>query len=142
VSIFGYNRFAGLANQFPLGVVYSPGPYLGIRFRNIGVSTDGFVNNTAVLTPATAVTDGVGFVSISRTASNITKIYKNGVLGTTSATVSTGIAAGAFQAGRQGTSSFSVMSVAAAGAGAALTDAENTNLYNRINTYLVAVGAA
>ena len=91
-----------------------------------------------------AASGGTGFSAFSRTASNLTTGYKNGVPVGTSTTASTGRPARTFWicAANNGTISRPTADrIAMAFAGAGLTDAKMLALHTAVLTYLTAVGA-
>ena len=91
-------------------------------------------------------TDGVGFYGVSRTASNVKRSFKNNAqVGTDQTTASTTGADESYYIGGvklTGGSDFAAREIAFACCGSGLSVAQMSSLYTRINTALVAVGAA
>lgn len=102
------------------------------------------LNAAASGTPT--ITTAQGFTTISRTASNLTSSYRNGVAVTsgTSAAASTSLSTDAFSILARNNanvrSNFSVDKFSAAVIGGALTSGQQANLSTRINGYMTALG--
>lgn len=96
-------------------------------------------------TPTVANTSSIGFYAVDRQASANYKIYKNGTALATHSFVSTGLNDFEFFIGARnaiGTADrFASKRYALAFVGKGLTSGEHTSLYNRVNTYLTAIGA-
>lgn len=88
------------------------------------------------------VADGLGLTAISRTSSTALKSYRNGANMATASATSAAPVAGAIQIFRGSAGSFGAGRAAAVLIGAGLNDAQETALYNRLNTFLTAIGAA
>lgn len=98
--------------------------------------------------PNAANTTAQGFWKVSRTASNASTVYRNGVAFTTNAGASgalTNLTNAVRLLGNTNSAgvpnAFSADQIAAAHIGGALTDMDLANLSNRVNAYMTAVGA-
>jgi hypothetical protein len=87
-------------------------------------------------------TDGSGFYTMSRTASNLTTGYKNGASNGTSATASAGVPNTTFRLGsfNSVTPTFQARQFACAIVGASRTAAQEAVLYAILRAYMTAVG--
>lgn len=88
-------------------------------------------------------TDGSGFFTISRTAGNLFKLYRNGAqLGSNGTTAAIGRPSSNFVLGiLPNTSNRVAREFAACAIGSGLTDAEVLDTYNAVQAYMTAVGA-
>ncbi len=97
------------------------------------------VNGTAAYTCNVANTDGSGFYSANRSNATSNEGYKNGSLQDTAVIASTAPANGDF-AFLTVDSLYSTRQCSAGGFGQSLDGTKNTSLYNRLRTYMTAVG--
>lgn len=109
-------------------------------------STSGIVYRitcaTATTTTTPAIADGSGFFSINRDSSTTSQSYRNGSAVTPSGTGTSGVIANAtLKMGAISASSFHAREWAAMAAGGNLTATQHLALYNRLQTYMTAVGA-
>jgi hypothetical protein len=111
-----------------------------IRPRNASDQTGLDLNNNTEDLVANTSKDG-WFVG-NRSASNANQIYRNGSSLGSSATASTGISDQAIVLGTDATggNSCTGCQIAAASAGSSLSAGDVTNFYNRLRTYMTAVG--
>lgn len=100
------------------------------------------VNQASSFTTGATITDGSGLTSLSRTGASAVRIDKNGVKVADDTNASSTVANGNLKAGTIGNSTFSTTQFAAMAIGSQLSEAEDLALYNALNTYLQAVGAA
>lgn len=100
------------------------------------------INNIAIVSSSSANTDGTGFYSVVRTASNLTTVYKNGVSFGTDATASSGEPdTNNYHVGYNiAAASFTARQFACAVLGAGRTAAQELALYNILRAYMTAVG--
>src|SRR5262245_24255328 len=113
-----------------------------INLRNGSDQATARANNNAATITVSSVTDGSGFYTVSRTASNLTTLYKTGAALGSSATAS-----GAFTSGTVGRvgefgGGFAAREWASCAAGSGLTGAEAALFNAAVTNYMVAVGAA
>lgn len=130
-----------LASAFDLGSTVSTSNPVRLNSRSTSADTlRGCVNNGAVANFG-ASGSSVGLIALSRTASNLITGYRNGAsLGTDSATAFSPDSSPIQLLSSAG--GFSTRQLSAAHIGAGLDATENLALYNALNTYLQAVGAA
>lgn len=114
--------------------------------RNTGFNIETRNHTTASNTTTFGGLNSVGLVAMSRSSASTYMVYKDGVLRNTLSNTSTTPSAHPVlllaQNNSTGTAiNFSNRIVNAAFIGRALTDSQQTTLYNAFNTYLTAVGA-
>lgn len=88
-----------------------------------------------------ATADSLGLYGFSRSASSTVTVYKNGAVILSDSSVSGALPTGTIEYFHS-TGGFGSRQGAAGCFGSALTDAEHLALYNALNTYLIAIGAA
>lgn len=99
-------------------------------------------SSTATSTTTPAIADGAGFFTINRDSSTTTQSYRNGSAVTPAGTGTSGaIASATLKMGAISASSFHAREWAAMAAGGNLTSTQHLALYNRLQTYMTAVGA-
>lgn len=109
--------------------------------RNASDTGQGRINQASALaTPV--LLDGLGLHGIARSGAAVIRMARNGVNQTTGTNASATLANGAIRFGSISNSSFSALPFGAGAIGQNITEAEELGLYNALNTYLVAVGAA
>lgn len=113
---------------------------LRVTVRAADNTTAGRLNNTVSPTAVSSL-DGRGLFSLSRADATTGRFYKNGAQVNTQTWASSALSNDAF-AFCGSALSFSTRQQAAGYFGQDLTTAEQLALYNALNTYLVAVGAA
>lgn len=109
--------------------------------RGQGAGNNTFLVNDTTATAYTASDVSTGFRCVNRADATTKRAYTNGSLITTAAITSTAVSTTNGCALR-GTTSYTDARLALAGSGSNLTDAENTALFGRFNTFLTAIGAA
>lgn len=99
---------------------------------NTGTSSVNFGSNT----------DGTGFYTLSRTGANLQTSYKNGAFVATDVSASFGLPTSSFNLGRNNNVSpvFTARQFAASAVGGGRNATQETALYNRLRTYMTAVG--
>jgi hypothetical protein len=141
-SIGYYSRTTALIipDRYDMGAYNSPGgTTLGmlINFNNFFYSAvnDGAYNQVAT-------TGSAGFYLSSRTASNLKKGYKNGIVLQNSTTLSTGIPTIPIYIGQfnNWTTGYSTKQCAFATIGSGLNDTESVNLYTIIQAFQTTLG--
>lgn len=105
-------------------------------------NTVGRINQAAAASALGTATDGSGLFSVSRSASNVLRIARNGTNTGTGTTVSTTVANGTLRFGNFGTASYSTLRFAAGIIGSNITQPEEAAMYAAILAYMQAVGAA
>lgn len=135
-SMFIWSLSDGASNRFDMGTASDGNS--AIACRDAGGNQVSLPNNLTNFNAS--VTDALGLCAWSRTSSSAAKSYRNGVALATTTAASTSIGAGNLTILRSNTS-YSARQVAASGAGAALSDAENVTLHDALEAYLQAVGA-
>jgi hypothetical protein len=143
-SVFAWNRTnRANASEQLLGVTTSITGDIVMAVKWIDGNFYGSVNSTGTST-ASATSDG--FWANNRSSSSANEFYKNGASIATSSTASTSVPARTvveLARNNDGTiQRFSSDQCAASGAGGSLSGAQHAALYNIIQTYLRAVGAA
>lgn len=119
------------SGTFFAGIHHSP------RYTTIGAFFRAFFNGTA----SVANLDSRGYYLTTRTATNVSKMYKNGAVIITSALAVTAVAIQDIYIGSyQGSSQFSTRNLAFATIGSGITDAEALTLYNIIQTFQTSLG--
>lgn len=112
---------------------------------NPRTTTDQFtyrINSAPVAAAATGVVSGAGLSAINRSGSTATQEYKNGAAQTAGSNASAALNSANFTDGHVTAGTWGAGQFAAAFLGESLTVAEHLALYNALNTYLTAVGAA
>ena len=134
--IFGYTR---TNQQSAQGFIGNTAGTVQLVGRNTSDFAIGRINNT---TPNATVasTDSIGFWSVTRSGASAVELYKNAVSIDTDAGASVALTNGNMWVLRQ-TSNYFTGDVSCMGVGSHLTAAEQTALYNALNTYMIAVGA-
>jgi hypothetical protein len=107
--------------------------------RNTSDQVRGAVNGTAIITFASSHTDGSGFYTFSRTASNLVTAYKAGASIGTDATASVGLPTTSFLVGSNN-GAFTAREFACFVIGASRTSTEEAALYAILRAYMTAVG--
>lgn len=139
-----YSRTDGMSDPNDMGVVSTHRALLNIRRLNgQGISEINSLGITNRVLFANSVSTGL--IVSRRTASNAIQFLINGSSAATNSEVSTGLPGHAFFVGtfnNAGTpGSFSTRQYAAAFVGAAMSEAQQLALFNRLETYLDAIGA-
>lgn len=112
-----------------------------IRARSAGDAISGTINTAA--TSTASIASSIGMTSMTRPDAANERIYKNGVQqGTDLAVASVGLPAAAIRLCGRGNDLFSTKQIAAGVVGGHMTTAQILALYNRLNTFLTAIGAA
>lgn len=138
-TLAAWSRTAGQVASPIIGI--STGNTARIIPRNASDNAVFTINNTTSVNRAN--TDGSGLFSASRTGSAVQQLYRNGAtLGAVDTGASTITPNAQFNLLRSGTTAFSSAQIAFAAAGAGLTAGQHANLYTRLNTFMVGVGAA
>jgi hypothetical protein len=99
------------------------------------------INDAANLNSGATITTSAGYTAANRSGAALRQIYKNGGSVANDTQASAALAATTIYLGRDG-ALYSTHQIAAAHIGGSLTAAEHLALYNAINTYLTAIGAA
>ncbi len=128
------------ATEYTIGQISGSTPTALIRPRSTATTLVGAINNAGTTTIA-GVTTAIGLTSVNRSAADAQQFYKNGVSLGTGTVASTARPTSAVHLLRA-FSTYSSNEVAAAFMGASLTAGEHLALYNALNVYLTAVGAA
>lgn len=143
-SISVWSRTSGQRTGLTMGQLSSG--RASLITRNGSDQAVGSINNTSLVTLASGVTDGSGLFTLSRTASNLTTLYRNGVsIGSTaqSAGAEPTVNWRVMAEGRSGpTAEFWEGEAAASVIAAGLTADDADALYNGLNIYMTGVGAA
>lgn len=108
--------------------------------RSAGGAAIVYANDTAALTIA-GITTSAGLTVANRSGASARQVYKNGASIGSDTQASASLGAETLYLLRDGTN-YSTHQIASAFIGASLTAGEHLALYNALNTYLVAIGAA
>lgn len=133
--LFAWNRTAAATSS---GSLISQNATTTARIQFSAGNAQWAINHAALNT-VSSIADASGLWLANRSNSSSSLLTRNNVSQGTSAAASVALNAGAFAAGggTDGTAQIAVV-----GAGASLSAGQQTSLFNAINTYLVAVGAA
>ena len=140
MSFYSRTNTTGLFHEFGAGQGVGPITYLLIRLNDLFY---GAANETAGNTVAN--TNSTGHYLVTRTASNVVKLFKNGSLSLSATTASTGIPSvnmviSAWRSDPSSISRYSNRECAFATLGTGLNDTESANLYTAIQAFQTTLG--
>ena len=140
MSFYSRTNNTGLLNEMGNATNGAPNSIMLIRFSD---QFYGHLNQNDNV--STTNTNSLGHYSVSRTASNVIKLYKNGSLSLNSSAVSVGIPTnnmiiGAWRENSTTISRYSNRECAFATLGTGLNDTESANLYTAIQAFNTTLG--